>query len=82
MELANQNILITGATGFIGGHVARRLLRDKRATVRGLARDPAKAQALSKLGAEIAAVDLRDSSSVERAVKGCSVVIHAAAHVS
>ncbi len=83
LELTNQKVLITGATGFIGGHVALRLLGEKHAAVvRGLVRDPAKAEGLAKLGVEIVPGNLADVASLERAVRGCSVVIHAAAQVS
>jgi nucleoside-diphosphate-sugar epimerase len=81
-ELAKQRILITGVSGFIGGHVAKRLVTEKRGTVRGLARNPAKAQDLVRLGVEVVAGDLRDPASLERAVQGCSVVINAAAQVA
>ena len=43
MLLTNQSILVTGATGFIGGHAARRLVEEKRAMVRALVRNPSKA---------------------------------------
>src|SRR5712692_4010926 len=82
MELAHQKVLVTGATGFIGGHVAQRLVRERRADVRALVRDPAKAQGLSKLGVEVVTGNLTDLASLERAVSGCSMVIHAAAQVS
>jgi nucleoside-diphosphate-sugar epimerase len=82
MELRNQKVLVTGASGFIGGHVARRLLEEKGAAVRGLVRNPAKARELEKLGVEVVPGDLADTASLERAVQGCSVVIHAAAQVS
>ncbi len=82
MHLANQKVLVTGATGFIGGHVARRLWKENRAVVCALARDPAKAEGLAKLGLEVARGDLTDFASLERAVRGCAVVIHAGAQVS
>src|SRR5712692_3793945 len=82
MELAHQKVLVTGATGFIGGHVTERLVGERRAEVRALVRDPAKAQGLAKLGVEVVAGDLTDLASLERAVNGCSAVIHAAAQVS
>ncbi|HYP14140.1 MAG TPA: hopanoid-associated sugar epimerase [Bryobacteraceae bacterium] len=67
--------LVTGATGFLGWHVARKLL-DRGERVRVLARDPAK---LRELEAESVAGDLRDPGSVAAAVQGCSVVYHVAA---
>ena len=68
--------LVTGATGFVGWHVARALL-DRGDSVRALARDPAKLRELS--GIQGVEGDLRDSASLERAVEGCSVVFHVAA---
>lgn len=82
MDLLNSKFLVTGATGFIGTHVVRRLLAEKQAAVRAMARDPAKAEGLRKLGAEVVQGDLADFASLERAVQGCPVVIHAAAQVS
>ncbi|PYV09860.1 MAG: hypothetical protein DMG23_09540 [Acidobacteria bacterium] len=82
MELARQKVLVTGATGFIGSRVVARLLREKGAAVRALARDPARAQGLAKLGAEVVIGDLADFASLQRAVRDCSAVIHAAAQVS
>ncbi|HLX43359.1 MAG TPA: hopanoid-associated sugar epimerase [Bryobacteraceae bacterium] len=68
--------LVTGATGFLGWHVARKLL-DRGGRVRALARDPAKLRELD--GVEPAAGDLRDPDSLARAVEGCGVVFHVAA---
>jgi nucleoside-diphosphate-sugar epimerase len=81
MELQGQRVLVTGATGFIGGAVVRRLLQEKR-TVRAMARRIEKAADLGKLGAEVVMGDLGDEDLLERAVDGCAVVIHAAAQVS
>jgi dihydroflavonol-4-reductase len=68
--------LITGATGFVGWHVARQLLgRGHR--VRVLVRDPARLRELD--GVEAVCGDLRDRDSLERAVAGCGVVYHVAA---
>ncbi len=82
MDLSASKVLVTGATGFIGTHVVRRLLTEKQAAVRAMARDAAKAEGLGKLGAEVVQGDLADFASLERAVQGSSVVIHAAAQVS
>src|SRR6202521_4143972 len=77
-------ILVTGATGFIGWHVARQLL-ERGQRVRALVRDPARsAKALAELdgigpGLEIVPGDLRDEDSLRGAVEGCGVVYHVAA---
>lgn len=72
--------LVTGVTGFVGWHVARKLL-ERGVPVRGLARDPQRgARALQELpGIETARGDLRDPDSLARAVEGCAVVYHVAA---
>ena len=82
MDLAQQNILVTGATGFVGSHVVGRLRNEKHAAVRALVRNPAKAEHLLKLGVELVQGDLSDVSAVERALQGCTIVIHSAAQVS
>jgi dihydroflavonol-4-reductase len=68
--------LVTGATGFVGWHVARKLL-DRGDPVRVLARDPGRVRELD--GTEVCRGDLRDPASLERAVAGCGVVYHVAA---
>ena len=68
--------LVTGATGFVGWHVARKLL-DRGDRVRALARDPSRIRELD--GIEVVRGDLRDSDSLARAVEGCGVVFHVAA---
>ena len=69
-------ILVTGATGFVGWHVARKLI-DRGQRVRVLVRDPARLRELE--GVEPVSGDLRDSASLQRAVEGCGVVYHVAA---
>jgi oxidoreductase len=75
--------LVTGATGFIGRHLARRLLAGGR-EVRLLCRagSAAKLEAETRRRAEIAEGDLRDGPSVARAVEGAGRVYHCAGHVS
>jgi dihydroflavonol-4-reductase len=67
--------LVTGASGFVGWHVARQLLERGR-RVRALVRP---ASRLRELDAEVATGDLRDPRSLERAVAGCGVLVHVAA---
>lgn len=67
--------LVTGATGFVGWHVAR-LLIERGHKVRALARTPA---AVRELDCETVQGDLRDKDSLRRAVAGCGLVFHVAA---
>lgn len=69
-------ILVTGATGFLGWHVARKLI-EQGARVRVLARDPQRLRELP--GVEVAAGDLLVPATLETAVCGCGVVYHIAA---
>jgi dihydroflavonol-4-reductase len=68
--------LVTGATGFVGWHVARKLL-ERGERVRVLVRDPARVKELD--GVERFLGDLRDPESLAEAVDGCGVVYHVAA---
>ena len=70
--------LVTGATGFTGGHLARTLVRRGRA-VRALVRDPARARELESDGIELIVGDILDRSAIERAVQGIDVVYNIAA---
>ncbi len=77
MMLKDAQVLITGATGFLGGALARRLLHDG-VKVRVIARTPEKATALRDLGAQVVQADLTDPASLRAAVQGCGVVFHVA----
>jgi nucleoside-diphosphate-sugar epimerase len=78
MKEDGMKVLVTGATGFTGGHLARELQRRGR-QVRALVRDPSKADALAKAGIELAPGDLVDAAAVKRAAEGCDVIYHIAA---
>jgi nucleoside-diphosphate-sugar epimerase len=69
---------ITGATGFIGGSVARQL-RAAGHHVVALVRTPAKARELESLGAELAAGDITDKESMRAPMNGVDGVFHMAA---
>jgi nucleoside-diphosphate-sugar epimerase len=77
----NKTILITGATGFIGGAVARRLLAEG-CQIKVLARTPEKAASLQKMGAEVLRGDLTDYDSVRSAMDGVDVLIHVAGAIN
>ena len=71
-------ILVTGATGFIGNHVARHLA-SRGADLRLLVRGSSDRAPIRDVDAEIHIGDLVDESSVRQAVRGCSEVFHVAA---
>jgi dihydroflavonol-4-reductase len=68
-------VLVTGASGFLGWHVAH-LLRERGCAVRALVRDGSR---VDELDVECVTGDLRDAASLERAVAGCGLVFHVAA---
>jgi dihydroflavonol-4-reductase len=69
---------VTGATGFLGSHVAR-ILAEQGANLRLLVRPTSNLKNLEGLNAETAIGDLRDPASLEKAMSGCEVVFHVAA---
>jgi len=71
-------VFLTGATGFLGSHVAR-VLADQGADLRLLVRTTSNLKNLEGLKAETVTGDLRDASSLEKAMSGCDTVFHVAA---
>lgn len=69
---------VTGATGFIGGHVARKL-RERRDDVVALVRSPEKAGGLRELGCELLEGSLSDETAIRRGVEGADAVLHVGA---
>ena len=69
---------LTGATGFLGSHVAR-VLAAQSAELRLLVRPTSNLKNLEGLNAETATGDLRDPASLEKAMSGCDTVFHVAA---
>lgn len=72
-----KHVLITGATGFLGRHLTRRLL-SAGVPVRILARSVVSAQNLVDRGASLVVGDVTDAAAVRRALEGVSVVYHLA----
>lgn len=68
-------VLVTGASGFVGWHVAR-LLRERGFTVRAMTRG---INPVPELDVEVVKADLTDRASIDRAIAGCSAVFHVAA---
>ena len=75
---ASDPVFVTGASGFIGGKIAERLLSEGR-RVRALARRPL--PELEKLGAEIVSGDIFDLTALRRGCEGAGAVFHVAARV-
>lgn len=69
---------VTGATGFVGSHVARALAAQG-ADLRLLVRSGSDLRNIQELQAERVMGDLRDAASLKKAVAGCDVVFHVAA---
>ncbi|MCH7605653.1 MAG: NAD-dependent epimerase/dehydratase family protein [Chloroflexi bacterium] len=71
-------VLVTGATGFIGGNLARQLWQGGH-EVLALARPGSNTLTIDNTGIKAVAGDILDRASVDRAVKGCDAVFHCAA---
>ena len=69
---------VTGATGFVGSHVAR-VLAEQGADLRLLVRVGSDTRNIDGLNAERVVGDLRDPVSIERGMAGCDTVFHVAA---
>lgn len=79
--LDGRRVLVTGASGFIGSHVAQRLAKEGY-PVRCLVRASSDTTFLETLEVELATGDLTDAASVRAAMEGCTYVVHCAAMVS
>lgn len=69
--------LVTGATGFVGGHLVEALVR-RGDEVTALVRSPAKARTLTTLGVHQIAGDLDTAAALRHAVQGQDVIYHVA----
>jgi dihydroflavonol-4-reductase len=71
-------VFLTGATGFVGSHVAR-VYAEAGADLRLLTRSSSNVDALEGLKADVVVGDLRNTASLRSAIEGCEAVVHVAA---
>jgi len=74
-------VLVTGGTGFVGGHVVH-ALRARDVAVRALVREPARATRLGAWGVELVRGDVADAESLAAACAGVDTVVHLVAIIS
>lgn len=75
------DVFLTGASGFLGGHLLRELVAAGH-RVRALSRRPETDAAIAALGGLPVRANLADAASLDRALDGCEAVFHAAADTS
>lgn len=78
--MTEARVLVTGATGMVGGAIVRALLARRR-QIRVFARDPDRARLLFGSSVEIAAGHLEDAETLRRACKGIEEIYHVAGAV-
>jgi nucleoside-diphosphate-sugar epimerase len=78
MTVNSKRVLVTGATGFTGGALAKKLVEQGNEVV-ALVRKTGDTSALKKLGVELAYGDITDAAAVNKAAENCSVIYHIAA---
>jgi len=77
-HMRGETVLVTGATGFIGGRLAEKLILEQGAAVRALVRTFAGASRLARFKLEVIPGGVDDEEAVDRAVRDCKVVFHCA----
>src|SRR5690349_8031520 len=75
MEASNRPVLVTGASGYIGGRLVDTLL-ERGTPVRAMARDPRRLPHLQQRGVEVVAGDAMDRSSLRQALSGVSAAYY------
>jgi len=77
-RLTGKTVLVTGATGFIGGRLVERLVSLEGARVRALVHTMGNAVRIARLPVELIRGDLLDLDSLRSAAQGCDVIFHCA----
>jgi nucleoside-diphosphate-sugar epimerase len=79
MNIDDKTILITGSTGFIGGHLAKRLVQLKRTRIRGLVKDSSiSTMRIDRLPVEKVFGNMTSIEAMRDAICKCDVVVHCA----
>lgn len=78
MKLSGKQVLVTGATGFVGGRLVEKLVIEQHANVRVLVRNFSRASRIARFDIEMVPGDITDSRAVTEATKGCEVIFHCA----
>ncbi|RJS90665.1 NAD-dependent epimerase/dehydratase family protein [Candidatus Bathyarchaeota archaeon] len=77
-DLSGKKVLVTGGTGFIGGRLVERLVLECNADVRVLVHNFAHVPRIARFPVEMVHGDVTKFDDVERAVRGCEIVVHCA----
>lgn len=77
--LKDKKVLVTGATGFIGGRLAERLAREEEAIVTGTGRNLEAVPQVVEAGVALQHADLLDEEAMRQAMQGQEIVFHVAA---
>jgi uncharacterized protein YbjT (DUF2867 family) len=75
LKIISMKVFLTGATGFVGRNMVKRLLADGH-SVRALVRDPEKAGDLKAERVELAAGDVVEGTGLDQGMQGCDAAIH------
>ena len=81
-ETETETVLVTGASGFLGGRICQALLSRGDCHVKALVRPSSSLHSLPPNHVELVHGDVTDLQSLLRAFHGCSVIIHSAAIVT
>jgi nucleoside-diphosphate-sugar epimerase len=76
MSLDNKKISVTGATGFIGGRLAKLLALEQKAVVTGTGRELSKVPAVKDAGVDLRRIEITDRSALHAIVQGQDIIFH------